>query len=82
MKQINQFMCTIDLHINQCSFKTTINNFPELGIRLFNMLPCQVKSLDIRRFKCVIRNMLCDLCVYDVRECDEHLKSINTSRPS
>ncbi|KAG8324857.1 hypothetical protein J6590_108388 [Homalodisca vitripennis] len=63
------------LRVNQCNFQTTINSFCEFGLRLYNMLPYNVKLLNVKHFKNEIRSILCDICVYNVEEFVNFLKT-------
>ena len=64
------------LRPQQCNFKTAINSFCEVGKRMYNLLPSNIKCLSTKCFKKSIVSMLCSVSVYDVQEFVDHLLSL------
>jgi hypothetical protein len=43
------------LRVNQCNYQSTIKNFCEFGIRMYNMLPSHIKCLEVKKFKLTVK---------------------------
>lgn len=57
-----------NLRANLCRTSTSKNSFNEVGIKLYNAIPEYMKVLDTNKFKISVKNMLLDLCVYQLNE--------------
>uniref|UniRef100_A0A1B6JF12 Reverse transcriptase domain-containing protein n=1 Tax=Homalodisca liturata TaxID=320908 RepID=A0A1B6JF12_9HEMI len=56
------------LRIRQCNYQATIKSTYEMGIKIYNMLPREIKCLDDNKFKIKLKSLLIELSIYDVKE--------------
>lgn len=61
------------LRTRRCNFSATSNSFCEIGRKMYNMLPENIKLLNVNSFKRKITSILCDLSVYNVQEFMDYL---------
>jgi len=63
------------LRSSQCNYRVTMKSTFELGKKLYNLLPYDIKCLDIKQFKVSLRSLLLKLSVYDIDEFIGYLRN-------
>lgn len=64
------------IELPYCRLSTTKDRFPNLAVRMFNMLPDGVKELDMPKFKTKIKKWLLERPFYSIKEFIEEDKTL------
>uniref|UniRef100_A0A1B6KI47 Reverse transcriptase domain-containing protein n=1 Tax=Graphocephala atropunctata TaxID=36148 RepID=A0A1B6KI47_9HEMI len=64
-----------NLSTKRCMYTSTQNSFEYMGIKMYNVLPDNIKKLPYNNFKSAVKSLLVENCLYEVSEYFNIIKS-------